>query len=205
MPPKLHLTSIHGFTIFLIEFLMKKGRKNFHGKNHTKITKPEQMSLINQTKYQKIIKNLKNMKAGDLKSFILIIIFIFKINPLYSEEKINLNILQPTYEEESESEDVNIGETVKIKSKKKQSNPTGESIVKFRALDKITAKTKDINIVIGKQNRLKHGFLNAKHLVLKNLIVQKYQIKVQLILNHFVQFPSKQVLRCKKLFHLPKA
>ena len=151
MPPKLHLTGIHGFTIFLIEFLMKKGRKNFHGKNHTKTTKPEQMSLINQTKYQKIIKNLKNMKAGDLKSFILIIIFIFKINPLYSEEKINLNILQPTYEEESESEDVNIDETVKIKSKKKQSNPTGESIVKFRALDKITAKTKDINIVIGKK------------------------------------------------------
>ncbi len=94
------------------------------------------------------------MKAGDLKSFILIIIFIFKINPLYSEEKINLNILQPTYEEESESEDVNIDETVKIKSKKKQSNPTGESIVKFRALDKITAKTKDINIVIGKKKKI---------------------------------------------------
>jgi Uncharacterized protein conserved in bacteria len=97
------------------------------------------------------------MKAGDLKFFILIIIFFFKINPLYSEEKINLNILQPTYEEESELEGANIDEAVKIKSKKKQLSSTGDSIVKFRALDKITAKTKDINIVIGKKKRF--GYL----------------------------------------------
>ena len=44
-------------------------KKNFLGKNLIKITKPERKIRLNQTKYQRKIKNLKNMKAGDLKLF----------------------------------------------------------------------------------------------------------------------------------------
>ena len=44
-------------------------------------------------------------------------------------------------------------EISKIKSKKKKIIVGRESIVKIRALDKITAKTKDINIVLGKKKR----------------------------------------------------
>ena len=56
----------------------------------------------------------------------------------------NLHLKKNNYQE-TDSEKMN------IKSKKKELTTENESIVKFRALDKITAKTKDIKIVIGKK------------------------------------------------------
>ncbi len=110
-------------------------------------------------KYRKIAKNLKSMKAGNLKAlYIILFFFLFKSGDLHTEEKVNLNVLQPTFEEELEVvDDTHISEKSNIKSKKKQSNSNNLSIVKFKALDKVTAKTQDINIVIGKKKRF--GYL----------------------------------------------
>ncbi len=107
-----------------------------------------------------MIRNLKSMKAGNLKLIYLLLLFftVFTFKSMNAEEKINLNILQPTFEEEQESDEKITSEQSNIKSKKKKSTTlSGESIVKFRALDKITAKTKDINIAIGKKK--KFGYL----------------------------------------------
>ena len=65
--------------------------------------------------------------------------------------------MQPTFEEEAETSETLVNEASNVKSKKKQLSSNSESIVKLRALDKITAKTKDINIVIGKKKRF--GYL----------------------------------------------
>ncbi len=98
------------------------------------------------------------MRAGNLKIYTIVLFFTFQIDCLYSNEKLNLNILQPTFEEESEITEEKGGvERNIIKSKKKQANLNGDSIVKIRALDKITAKTEDIKIVIGKKKRF--GYL----------------------------------------------
>jgi len=97
------------------------------------------------------------MKPGNLRFFIVLFFLFFKTSSLHTEEKINLKILQPTFEEESEIIKDSVNESSNIKSKKKQLNSSTESIVKLRALDKITAKTKDINIVIGKKKRF--GYL----------------------------------------------
>ena len=68
-----------------------------------------------------------------------------------------LNI-QPTFEEESEVNDESENlELNYIKSKKKKEIKTNETVVNLRALDKITAKTLDINIEIGKKK--KFGYL----------------------------------------------
>ncbi|MBH90733.1 MAG: hypothetical protein CMG67_01300 [Candidatus Marinimicrobia bacterium] len=105
-------------------------------------------------------RNLRNMKAGNLKFNCLILLFltIFTFKSIYAEEKINLNILQPTFEEEQEADEKIMSEPSNIKSKKKKlKTKSNDSVVKFRALDKITAKTKDINITIGKKK--KFGYL----------------------------------------------
>ena len=98
------------------------------------------------------------MKVGNLKILnSTIFLFIFIINNLHAEEKINLNVLQPTFEEEAIIEENESKDITSIKSKKKQSNTNNKSIVKFKALDKITAKTNEINIVIGQKKRF--GYL----------------------------------------------
>ena len=103
-------------------------------------------------------KNLKNMRAGSHNFFLInLLIFIFYVSISYSEEQINLNILQPTFEEEIESSDTVDGETNRIKSKEKKLNPKGKPTIKLRALDKITAKTEDIQITIGEKE--KFGYL----------------------------------------------
>ena len=96
------------------------------------------------------------MRVGNLKLYTIIFLFFLKATNLGAEEKINLNVLQPTFEEESETVETQIEEKSSIKSKKKQSNFNNKSVVKFRALDKITAKTKDINIVVGKKKKFGH-------------------------------------------------
>jgi len=98
------------------------------------------------------------MKTGNLKLPILLIIFFFNINLLQAEEKIKLENLQPTFEEEGDIlESEKDQEFSKIKSRKKTNPLTRQTVVKLRALDKITAKTSDINIVIGKKERF--GYL----------------------------------------------
>ena len=98
------------------------------------------------------------MKAGNLKIlFIILIFFVLNIRYLQAEEKINLNILQPTFEEENYQDLEPKNEVSNIKNKKKNKNLNNTSIVRFRALDKITAKTVNIDIEIGKKK--KFGYL----------------------------------------------
>ncbi len=97
------------------------------------------------------------MKAGNHNLPILILIFILITNYAFSEQKINLKDLQPTFEEESETVENNILEDNTIKSKVKKKNNSGITIVKFRALDKITAKTSDLDIPLG--NKKRFGYL----------------------------------------------
>ena len=97
------------------------------------------------------------MKLGNLKLYTILSFLFLKTFNLYAEEKINLNVLEPTFEEEAEIVETLVNEASNVKSKKKQLRSNNESIVKLKALDKITAKTKDINIVIGKKKRF--GYL----------------------------------------------
>ena len=60
------------------------------------------------------------MKAGNHNLPILILIFILITNYAFSEQKINLKDLQPTFEEESETVENNILEDNTIKSKAKK-------------------------------------------------------------------------------------
>ena len=87
------------------------------------------------------------MKTGNLKFFLISPFFLLLSEISWSQEKINLSDIQPSFEEESELQetDQNI-KSSNIKSKTQQKVKTNEIIVKLRALDKITAKTSDINI-----------------------------------------------------------
>tara|TARA_B100002052_G_scaffold249788_1_gene237179 strand:- start:156 stop:674 length:519 start_codon:yes stop_codon:yes gene_type:complete len=103
-------------------------------------------------------KNLKNMRVGS-RNLLLInfLVFLFYVPILNSQEQIDLNVLQPTFEEEADTiEAVNTNEN-QIKSKKKKVSVEGKPTVNLRALDKITAKTKDFQIAIGKKKRF--GYL----------------------------------------------
>ena len=88
-----------------------------------------------------------------------VIFFFFSLGALNSEESINLRDLQPSFEEEVDFQDSDskTNENSKIKSKQKENLKTNEIIVKLRALDKITAKTSDIDIVLG--NKKRFGYL----------------------------------------------
>ena len=98
------------------------------------------------------------MRPGNLKAVFFISLFFLNFYDLNSQEKVNLQDLQPSFEEESEIQgSENNVEKSKIKTKKKKSIDTNETVVKLRALDKITAKTSDINIVIG--NKKRFGYL----------------------------------------------
>ena len=98
------------------------------------------------------------MKTGSLNLFFLSVILFFNITLVQAQEKIILQDLKPTFEEESDSaEPEKEQEASNIKSKGKKKLKTKQTIVKLRALDKITAKTSDIDIVLG--NKKKFGYL----------------------------------------------
>ncbi len=100
------------------------------------------------------------MKLGIHNLFLLFLIFFFSLSLLKAQEKIKLENLQPTFEEEADSfeSENSVGEeTFTIKSKKKKNPLNKQTIVKLRALDKITAKTSDIDIILGKKKRF--GYL----------------------------------------------
>tara|TARA_Y100000996_G_scaffold391300_1_gene353177 strand:+ start:614 stop:1114 length:501 start_codon:yes stop_codon:yes gene_type:complete len=99
------------------------------------------------------------MRHGIHNIYFLILFFFFSLGALNSEESINLRDLQPSFEEEVDFQDSDskTNENSKIKSKQKENLKTNEIIVKLRALDKITAKTSDIDIVLG--NKKRFGYL----------------------------------------------
>ena len=104
------------------------------------------------------------MKLGNHSlSLLIVILFFFKSAYLNAQEKINLQDLQPTFEEEPDSKEFDDNtEVSKIKSKKKKLLNTTKTIVKLRALDKITAKTSSIKIAIGEKKNF--GKLEIKPL-----------------------------------------
>ena len=98
------------------------------------------------------------MRPGNLNSIILIILISLYSFPLFAETQVDLQNIQPTFEEEPETLDDNKNEQVNyIKTKKKEKIQTNKTIVSLRALDKITAKTLDIDITLGKKK--KFGYL----------------------------------------------
>jgi len=98
------------------------------------------------------------MKLGSLNIILFIFLFFFGITYLAAQEKLNLQDLEPTFEEESDVNEFNKNEeSSKIRSKEKKNLNTTKTVVKLRALDKITARTSDIDIVLGKKR--KFGYL----------------------------------------------
>ena len=112
------------------------------------------------------------MRPGNLNSTILLILISLYFQPLFAEAQVNLQNIQPTFEEEPETiDDRKTYQQNYIKSKKRKKIQTNETIVSLRALDKITAKTLDIDIIIGKKK--KFGYLeilpkNCKRSLEKN-------------------------------------
>ena len=102
------------------------------------------------------------MKLGNLKFFIFIVIFCFNTSPLFSEDKIesvpliNLEELSPTFEEDKdilekiEDEDVNLDIGKEI-SKEKKVKKNEKIFINITALDKVTAKTSEIKLVLGEK------------------------------------------------------
>ena len=98
------------------------------------------------------------MRPGNLNRTILLILINLYFQPLYAETQVNLQNIQPTFEEEPETIDDRKTEQQNfIKSKKRKKIQTNETIVSLRALDKITAKTLDIDIILGEKKRF--GYL----------------------------------------------
>ena len=98
------------------------------------------------------------MRPGNLNSTILLILISLYFLPLFAETQVDLQNIQPTFEEEPETiDDRKTEQQNYVKSKKRKKIQTNETIVSLRALDKITAKTLDIDIIIGKKK--KFGYL----------------------------------------------
>ena len=98
------------------------------------------------------------MKVGILKVFFVALAFVFFTMSLFSQEKVILENLEPTFEEETDVKSIEGEKSIsKIKSKNKKKSTTNETIVNIRALDKITAKTSDIDIIVGQKK--KFGYL----------------------------------------------
>ena len=104
------------------------------------------------------MKNIKNMKLGNkfLLTFIFFLITFY--TPLFPEDKIisspliNLDKLKPSFEEVEISEsDTNNKEV--IKNKKNFFIETKSSTIKLSGLDKITAKTSEINLNLGESKK----------------------------------------------------
>ena len=113
----------------------------------------------------------KNMKPGKINLnliFFLFIFFLISFNS-FSEEKItetpivNLDNLEPSFEEENlDDQDILSNDNVKFKEKKINNSNNKEITVNIVALDKITAKTSNIDLNLGEVK--KFGFLEIKAL-----------------------------------------
>ena len=97
------------------------------------------------------------MKVGNHRILYIFILFMLYSSKVFSQEKLELENIQPSFETISESQNLNNEKeinTSKLKSKIPKNISTGSVIVKFKALDKITAKTSVINIPLGKKKNL---------------------------------------------------
>tara|TARA_E500000331_G_scaffold300242_1_gene301051 strand:- start:262 stop:771 length:510 start_codon:yes stop_codon:yes gene_type:complete len=105
------------------------------------------------------------MKLGKVNLLlILIVLFNFK---LFADEKIstvplvNLEELKPSYEEvEDENVEISSNQENQIKEKRKKTSSGNNIIINILGLDKITAKTTQINIKLGETK--KFGLLEIK-------------------------------------------
>tara|TARA_B100000424_G_C22794394_1_gene426476 strand:- start:131 stop:634 length:504 start_codon:yes stop_codon:yes gene_type:complete len=100
------------------------------------------------------------MKVGNLKIFYILIIFILSFSKVFSQEKLELEKIQPSFETVNDSQKINNNKQIgspKLKSKISQKKSGDVVIVNFKALDKITAKTSNIKIPLGKKK--KFGYL----------------------------------------------
>ena len=108
------------------------------------------------------------MSLGKNKFLILIFLSIFLFSKLNSEEKIssvpliNLEDLKPSYEEiENEDEEKNLNQSSILLKKKEKITPTSDKAsINILGLDKITAKTTELNIKLGETK--KFGLLEIK-------------------------------------------
>ena len=132
--------------------------------------------------------NLKNMKLGSKRFFLLFIFLLFNNFSSVAEEKIistplvNLNELKPSFEETDNSANDQIDNSVILNEKKKLLPKSTSSSVKLIGLDKITAKTSDIIVNLGEAKKfgpleikvLKCGKINSGN---KNDSVAYLQVK----------------------------
>ena len=103
------------------------------------------------------------MKLGN--SIITIFLSIFFISNLflyaYAQDKIisspliNLEEIKPSFEEVESTTNENLNDEI-IKLKKKNLKVNSRSVARFIGLDKITAKTSEIVVKLGKQKNLDH-------------------------------------------------
>jgi len=108
------------------------------------------------------------MILGKIKfiSFLFILNFsttIFAEDKITTVPLVNLEKLQPSFEkEDTESKNISNNENVNLKEKKTIQMKTKETRVNIVALDRITAKTSDLHILLGETK--KFGLLEIKAL-----------------------------------------
>ncbi len=106
------------------------------------------------------------MNLGKINILIFLNILLFLSLNLYAEDKIvtspliNLEKLKPSYEQTDIEDAKNETQKTKLKKKKKKKNNSKVQSVNILGLDKITAKTTEIKIGIGKSK--KFGILEIK-------------------------------------------
>ena len=93
------------------------------------------------------------MKVGNHRILYILILFMLCSLNVFSQEKLELENHSTVFRNNIETQNLNNEErnASKLKSKIPQKTSTGSVIVKFKALDKITAKTSTINIPLGKE------------------------------------------------------
>tara|TARA_Y100000817_G_C16582642_1_gene422612 strand:- start:19 stop:516 length:498 start_codon:yes stop_codon:yes gene_type:complete len=114
------------------------------------------------------------MKVGSLKFFFILISYLLFSSKILSEEKLKLENIQPTFEEETENKnEANYSSELRLKSKAIKKNKSGNIIVRLKALDKITAKTSNIDIPLGKKKKFGYLEIHPKKCALSNSENQK--------------------------------
>ena len=112
--------------------------------------------------------NIKNMKLGNERFFIVFFYLLLNNFSTFAEEKIlstplvNLNELKPSFEEIDNSINDKIDNNIILNKKKKLLHKSNSSSVRLIGLDKITAKTSEITINLGESK--KFGPLEIKAL-----------------------------------------
>ena len=118
------------------------------------------------------------MKLGKISLFFFLL-FINFFTSLLSEDKIttvplvNLENLEPSFEKEEEDQNILEKKSLSLKEKKIIKTDNEAIRVNIVALDKITAKTSDINLFLGETK--KFGLLEIKALKCGNVQSQTEQ------------------------------